>query len=1680
MLLVTKNWIDVTDNIVKKSLKIVEQLNNRANTARFSIFWTEVWHSTEIKVYEILKPRKNATSWQKVLEVQDTFEQHHIFRSWDELIVDIMWSPYFLIIDSIDHELWTVTFTENLPSAITKWMCCGILIFAGTVEKNPNEEIWQSGEFQRQVNASDRTPTLNRKNIVDTYEEMYIREIVWRMIHSFCANDSEAILETFESAWTASWTALSMQDENTDRIVGSNSQKTWCSGAWNALRTKTIDQVDINTMTDIRLRHKIEDWVQNSLTSMKIRIWNDSSNYFERTSDMFWKDHEDCRNYESFKINRATETWTVNKDQIDRLQIEIVSSASVAAWKILFDQMIVSSWWFTLNNSIRGDRKISDFRANYKKASELIEAITKRLWIFRYVDYNRDIHIFKTNTTQAPYSITDTSENYDKLIITPDISMLRNRVFVRGGEAATTVLYNQERVADGEQTSFQLDYKPKTLQVFVDTWSWYVEKTVGVENLAVPWSVDFVFNFNEKVVRNESHATLSSGDKIKLTYYPYQWIRVRVQDNASISSMKSLLWGDGIFDGPVIEDTSILTFEDARRRWQAEVNAYSNPIISVKFETDVSWLHAWQIIRVTDTDRWIDDDFLIQKIQRRIISGGAESIYTVECWSTMFWLIEFFQLLLKKSTDLSIDDSEIIDIVENQDETITISDSLSTTVKNSAVQAALTMKKNYDFAANYWSKTSSWLIVESGVVPQSTKVSDWTYKKYWFSQSVIENWTIVWDMEISDKNLYFPLNSYMDFWNDESVQITDALQWLTVWGRASFDDIVWHRSAIWNKYKWTNSQRWFSLDKYEWSGVRFLVSPTWTSAVVVDTPINEWQMYLFMWVLKDWIMYMYRDNVLIESKSYSHSTIHNSTYNLEFARSPENRTNNTTIIQAWIINRWITDEERNLIWNTWKYWKLPYIEWLVAYHSTQNYEYNNFKRYNNKQRFAEFSNNAVWSVWFDENANHNNWKALSVETTTAFWGDKAEAKLTYPISIKWNTEYDMSARIESLSNNSLQQQKWFYEMDGVDWSITFDSTITFDSNQIMTFAFWVNFKHIWNTDSIFRDVWTQFRIRRLNDDFDFVLNSFSWSDRVNVANVFQTDERKHIICEYDWTKMNVYMDNVLKWSVTPWWSYDSFILYGVCLQSADQLNWKLHDIRIYKESFDAAWRTKMFEWKSVWKPLIRYHTKASWTDIFDSSENWNHWTMVGDASRTESEDIPSVTTWFDLCAIEYAEAKKYKRRWFASFDGVDDRIDLAACVPYLNWKDNFTVEMYIRTTVSLWQISNTEYVSLWQERDWSNTSDFFEWDIRNLKITNNERNIWTYKLDETSWLVAKDSSWSNNHWIVSTDVVESDFWKSENILVWTWLSNKYYDLEMIYKQSLWWNDWTCFWWIEIDENWYFDLDWIDNYFTASLPAWFLWLWVYSYTTRFVADTSSSWRRFICEWNNDYEISLEFWSSNYLAAYARKDSSSSPETVLSTWALTEWQEYFVCVTFWNWILSLYIDNVLQWTSNVRTWELNQVSTWINIWTYRWENDRRFHWKILYFRLYNKVLSSNEMTDEMNSWTYTSIQDWSCVWQRNTKHFTWSEESPKTIVDIAALNEWNVIYTKHMILENFQEIQSFKRTDVYNFTSNENTRYLWIEAKIHDTIWKASVSDIIIEEKTTETVSNKWIADFSQST
>lgn len=687
MLKILVNGLDITENIERNSLQITEQLNNRRNTASFTVLDYMVSEGQDVKIYDGALLADSYSLWVTTVKVNNIFEYNEKFKPGQKIILSIdQATEEMLEILSVDFVAQTITFTEVTKKAHSINDAIGFLKFAGTTQKTPDETIGKTDILSSRVSAVDYSYLYDRENIAETYENKYAREILGRVIYRFVQPNKEKVIfwfETLDEITTSGVARVPVLNDN-DRISGNYSVDIWATGAWNAIYSiQLVTPVDLTDLDKVRLWIKFAAGITSKLTGVKIKIGNNSSNYYE------WDDaliYNAIWSYDSFDFNRAAEIGSVDLTSIDFIEITLESIASIASGEITLDLLQATEWGFTLRNTQRGEVIFEDVRVQYQKPTVFTEKLAKNLGYFWYIDYNRDLNFFEKDSKTAPISITDTSQNYDNLKVSVDLTNLKNRQTVRGGIAPGEALYTQEQINDWEVESWRLDYPPKGLKVYTDTGAWYEEKTVWVENLVAETSVDYVFNFNEKVVRRASDAILAADTKIKLEYFPYKDIRVRVQDNTSIATMKALVWGNGVFDGAVINDNTIRTFEEARTRAQAEIEAYKNPIITITFDTEKDGLEAGQLIQITNSLRSINDLFLIQQVRAK--SKNIDSfVYNITASSTMFGYIEFFQLLFRSAEKISVDVSELVDIVINLDEVMTIGDNYILTKKDNIFYA---------------------------------------------------------------------------------------------------------------------------------------------------------------------------------------------------------------------------------------------------------------------------------------------------------------------------------------------------------------------------------------------------------------------------------------------------------------------------------------------------------------------------------------------------------------------------------------------------------------------------------------------------------------------------------------------------------------------------------------------------------------------------------------------------------------------------------------------------------------------------------------------------------------------------------------------------------------------------------------------------------------------------------
>jgi len=264
---------------------------------------------------------------------------------------------------------------------------------------------------------------------------------------------------------------------------------------------------------------------------------------------------------------------------------------------------------FTTTN-VDCDIEIKTMVFNRVTMSDCLKKLADAVGYSWYVDYDKDIHFFKKNTNPAPFSITDTNGNYiqNTLTIEDDLSQLRNVVTIRGADERGDER-TETYVGDGDQKTFPLINKFAQMPtVEIDS----VAKTVGTDYLTEEDDADCFWNYNEKYIRFKDSTIPADGEKIEITGIPLFPIIVQRMDPASVAT-----YGEYHF---FKKDNNIKSRDEALEYAKVELQAYSEGVVEGGFETDTSGLRSGQVINVNSVKLGVDEDFLIQSVDFRVLA----------------------------------------------------------------------------------------------------------------------------------------------------------------------------------------------------------------------------------------------------------------------------------------------------------------------------------------------------------------------------------------------------------------------------------------------------------------------------------------------------------------------------------------------------------------------------------------------------------------------------------------------------------------------------------------------------------------------------------------------------------------------------------------------------------------------------------------------------------------------------------------------------------------------------------------------------------------------------------------------------------------------------------------------------------------------------------------------------
>ena len=735
-----------TSDVQNKTLRIQNQIQQRTDTANFNVFnGTKPSEWEDVKIYDgALVESHSGTS----ITLQDSFEEKvNLFRQDQEIFLQIDNALEKAEIDSFNTSTKVITLKESPSVSMSKGDKVGEIIFGGTVSRVEDSNVGDNiDKIEYTITCTDYTKIFDKKLINDTWEDEDGRYIINSFINS-TTNFNQTIDNisydndsAIQSEWTDANDANNPTVDSSDYLESTSSGVFgWTNSGGTADWTATPTSQDIDQLTGTSTGSPSEGFVmswfktsdQSDITSVKIQIGSDASNYTEVTIDL--TDSEDWQ-YVKADLADGSTTGTPDWTAVTHAKLIITQTGNgQVQWNGL---RVNAEDSFTLFN-VDSTPQFDDVRSPGRKPTRFIQRLAKAQAFKWYIDYERDIHFSDEATESAPFDITDSSSNWTDLTVSCDVSKVGNRVEVQGGERISDSKYAQAFEGDNSRREWLVKNKFKNLEISIDdnsstdtmeagttattvkatghglsvgdfitnrtrsnavrevltvpdsdtftvsnvtnqasgdTFSKFsISKTSGIEGIVDETTVDYVQNSNEKSIRaTASEDTLTSGDFILFKYNERFKINLRWSDPNSINELKALGFGDGIFDLKPIKEPAIDTVGDAINAAKAKLNQFSNAIIDIEFTTDQKGLQAGQILSVNlQTNRSISKDFLIQTVTKQHRLSGRFKDYLqfkVKAATTLFGWTELLQTLLEQQEIVIDDDAQVVTYVESQEE----------------------------------------------------------------------------------------------------------------------------------------------------------------------------------------------------------------------------------------------------------------------------------------------------------------------------------------------------------------------------------------------------------------------------------------------------------------------------------------------------------------------------------------------------------------------------------------------------------------------------------------------------------------------------------------------------------------------------------------------------------------------------------------------------------------------------------------------------------------------------------------------------------------------------------------------------------------------------------------------------------------------------------------------------
>lgn len=357
-----------------------------------------------------------------------------------------------------------------------------------------------------------------------------------------------------------------------------------------------------------------------------------------------------------FTVNKSTEAHSITHYDVSCVdnshylgRVVVAESYENTTINDIIEQLTANYAPDFTTTNVDANVPVESITFNYISVKDALAKLAKLSNYSWYVDYTNDIHFFAKNTEIAPFNITDISENYiyDSLEVSDDISQLRNRVYVRGGEAEgdpRTETFN----GDATKKFFKLSNKFAHLPTVTVGG---VAKTVGVDFLNDEADFDVLWSYQESYLKF-TNPPATGTNNIEAAGIPLYQIRVLVEDGDSINE-------NGLAEISK-EDLNIKSRQEAKDFAIAELEAYANKISEGSFSTYTPGLRSGQTITVNSSTRMINESFLIQRVSFQMQSQTT-GFYSIELATLKtITLIDYLLTQLRQNSTLIKDNDNVL------------------------------------------------------------------------------------------------------------------------------------------------------------------------------------------------------------------------------------------------------------------------------------------------------------------------------------------------------------------------------------------------------------------------------------------------------------------------------------------------------------------------------------------------------------------------------------------------------------------------------------------------------------------------------------------------------------------------------------------------------------------------------------------------------------------------------------------------------------------------------------------------------------------------------------------------------------------------------------------------------------------------------------------------------------